>query len=150
MMYSIDQGGQAINASAASLQGATLKMSVSAIGGEYEGKVSSDGNSITGTWSPGSSTPAAEFRARDSADRVGDSRTSAAAQADGRRRQAAFRSRHHQAEPAGRQGFLPFWWAGAEATFSPPPTLSLEDLIVFAYGLHARQVTGGPAWHRKR
>ena len=23
---------------------------------------------------------------------------------------------------------------------------SLSDLITFAYGLHARQITGGPAW----
>src|SRR5271165_5031336 len=48
ILYSIDQGGQPINASTVSLQGSTFKMGVVAIGGDYEGKVGADGNSIAG------------------------------------------------------------------------------------------------------
>ena len=36
-MYSIDQGGQPIGASAITLQGSTIKISIAAIGGTYEG-----------------------------------------------------------------------------------------------------------------
>jgi len=53
VMYSIDQGGRAFTASAASMQGSTFKMSVAAIGAEYEGKLGEDGNTITGTWTQG-------------------------------------------------------------------------------------------------
>ncbi len=52
-MYSIDQGGQPITASSASFDGATFKYVVELIGGSYTGTVSSDGNSIVGTWTQG-------------------------------------------------------------------------------------------------
>src|SRR5262249_2514240 len=52
-MYSIDQGGQPVNASTATQQGSALKLTISAIGGTYEGKLNADGDSITGTWSQG-------------------------------------------------------------------------------------------------
>ncbi len=38
VLYSIDQGGQGINASAVTQQGSSLKVAVVAIGGEYQGK----------------------------------------------------------------------------------------------------------------
>ena len=52
-MYSIDQGGQPINASSATLDGSTLKYSVDLIGGSYQGTLSADGNSIVGSWTQG-------------------------------------------------------------------------------------------------
>ena len=52
-MYSIDQGGQPINASSATLDGSTFKYSVDLIGGSYQGTVSADGNSIVGSWTQG-------------------------------------------------------------------------------------------------
>ena len=52
-MYSIDQGGQPTTASSASFDGATFKYVVELIGGSYTGTVSSDGNSIVGTWTQG-------------------------------------------------------------------------------------------------
>jgi hypothetical protein len=58
VLYSIDQGGQPINANSATQQGSTLKIAIVAIGGNYEGKLSADGASITGTWSQGGPTPA--------------------------------------------------------------------------------------------
>src|SRR4030095_9491954 len=48
-MYSIDQGGQPINATF-TLQGSVVKITVPAIGGTYEGRLSDDRNSIAGTW----------------------------------------------------------------------------------------------------
>ena len=52
-MYSIDQGGQPIEASSASFEGGALKFAVEMIGGNYEGKMSADGKSIAGTWTQG-------------------------------------------------------------------------------------------------
>ena len=53
-MYSIDQGGQPIPAASFALQGTTVKFSVPAIGGTYEGKLANtDGTSITGMWTQG-------------------------------------------------------------------------------------------------
>jgi uncharacterized protein (TIGR03435 family) len=54
VMYSIDQGGQPIVASSITVQGATVKFAVAAIGGTYEGKLSNtDGTAIKGVWSQG-------------------------------------------------------------------------------------------------
>ena len=55
--YSIDQGGTPLPVSSISLAGSDLNFAVSVVGGKYEGKLSSDGNTITGTWSQGSPLP---------------------------------------------------------------------------------------------
>ena len=54
VFYSIDQGGAPLPVSKITLEGTTVKMSLTAIGGTYEGKLSADGKSITGNWSQGS------------------------------------------------------------------------------------------------
>jgi uncharacterized protein (TIGR03435 family) len=52
-MFSIDQGGGGIPASSASFDSGVLKYGIEMIDGTYEGKMSSDGKSITGTWKQG-------------------------------------------------------------------------------------------------
>lgn len=52
-MYSIDQGGQALPTSSASFQDGTVKFAAQMIDMTYEGKLSSDGKSITGTFTQG-------------------------------------------------------------------------------------------------
>ncbi len=51
--YSIDQGGQPLVANKASFDGGVLTYSIDRIGGKYEGKMSPDGKTITGTWTQG-------------------------------------------------------------------------------------------------
>src|SRR3954452_19857634 len=53
VLYSIDQGGQPLTASSATQQGTTVKMTVAALGGNYEGKLNAEGDTITGTWTQG-------------------------------------------------------------------------------------------------
>jgi len=53
VMYSIDQGGPVLPASAFTLQGSTVKMAVAGLAANYAGKLSADGNSIAGTWTQG-------------------------------------------------------------------------------------------------
>jgi uncharacterized protein (TIGR03435 family) len=51
--YSIDQGGAPIPVAKVTLDGGTVKIAMTAIGGTYEGKLSADGNSMVGNWSQG-------------------------------------------------------------------------------------------------
>lgn len=53
VLYSIDQGPDAIPVSSISLQDSTLKLVLKAISGTYEGKLSADGQSIKGVWIQG-------------------------------------------------------------------------------------------------
>jgi hypothetical protein len=53
VVYSIDQGAQAMTATTVTMQDSILKMTIAGIGGTYEGRLSADGNSITGTWTQG-------------------------------------------------------------------------------------------------
>jgi len=52
MTYSIDQGRDrgGIRVTSIALQGSILRYSIDSINGSYEGKLSADGTSITGTW----------------------------------------------------------------------------------------------------
>jgi hypothetical protein len=49
--YSIDQTPQPFAASSTTLDGQTVKFAVDLIGGNFEGTLSADGNSIAGKWS---------------------------------------------------------------------------------------------------
>src|SRR5580692_6056190 len=55
VFYSIDQGGAPLPVIKITLEGATVKMSLTSISGTYEGKLSADGKTITGNWTQGPS-----------------------------------------------------------------------------------------------
>jgi fermentation-respiration switch protein FrsA (DUF1100 family) len=54
---SVDQGTNGIPVSSITLKDYKLSLGVDAVHGAYEGKVSSDGNTITGTWTQGQPLP---------------------------------------------------------------------------------------------
>ena len=56
-MYSIDQTTDAIPINSTALEGSNLKLTVDAVQGTYAGKLSTDGNSIAGTWTQGAPLP---------------------------------------------------------------------------------------------
>ena len=62
-LYSIDQAAVPIPATSVTLDGSTVKMSFVAVGGSYEGKLSPDGNTITGNFTQGSPLPLVLTRA---------------------------------------------------------------------------------------
>ena len=146
VLYSIDQaGGQPINATSATLQGSAFKMTIAGIGGTYEGKMNADGASITGTWSQGGA-PAPLVLARatpETAWTIPDPPPPPklmAADANPAFEVATIKPANPDTPGAsmlvGRGGGNLFTTTNSTA----------NDLITFAYGLHARQVTGGPAW----
>jgi uncharacterized protein (TIGR03435 family) len=141
-MYSIDQGAQPIPVNPVTIQGSTVKMSAPGIGGTFEGRLEADGNSITGTWTQGPNpmpltlkrvtaeaawaipAPPAPPKPM-AADASPTFEVATIKPSDPNRPGKAFTVR-------GRQ------FATVNTT--------LGDIITFAYGIHAKQITGGPAW----
>jgi len=60
--YSIDQTTDGMPVSSITLQSSTLKFSIDAIHGSYEGKLGPDGTSISGTWTQGSQSNPLNFQ----------------------------------------------------------------------------------------
>ena len=142
-MYSIDQGGQPINATL-TLQGSVVKIAVPAIGGTYEGRLSDDRNSITGTWTQGASTPLNLARATPATAWAIPAPpappTPMAANAN-----LAFDVATIKPSNPATPGQSILVGRGGSNLFTTTNT-TLNDLITFAYGLHVRQIIGGQSW----
>ena len=142
LMYSIDQTPQAI-ATTITAQGPAVKISIPAAAGTYEGKLDPDGGMIAGTWTQGGHPLPLNLK-----------HVTADAAWEIPKPQA-------QVKPMAADAPLAFEVAtikpskpgtpGKALTMRGPRTVitinfSVNDLISFAYGVHIRQVTGGPAW----
>ncbi|MGA2880786.1 MAG: TIGR03435 family protein [Bryobacteraceae bacterium] len=141
IVYSIDQGAGAI-AATLTQQGSEVKMAVPGIAGSYEGKLSANGSSIAGTWSQGPTPKPLNLK------------------------RATNETAWTIPEPPARPKPMT---ADANPSFevatikpSKPDTpgrlyrlngrrfttvnTTVSDLMTFAYGLHPRQIAGGPPW----
>lgn len=137
--YSIDQGGQPMVATSASFEDDTLKFAIEFIQGKYEGKMSADGKSIVGTWTQGPNPLPLNFdRANsDTAWAIPEPPKSMPADAD-----PSFDVATVKPSTPGRPG-KGFGYDGHHfRTFNT----NMNDLIAFAYGMHAKQVVGAPDW----
>lgn len=140
--YSIDQGAQPMAATSASFDGGVFKYGIQFIDGEYEGKMSSDGNSITGTWKQGGgtlplvlerATPATEWAIPEPPPKIPpmaadvqpgiEVATIKPSKPDEQRRLITFRGRE-----LAIVGF------------------TLNDIIKFGYGVQEKQIINGPDW----
>jgi uncharacterized protein (TIGR03435 family) len=141
LMYSIDQTPQPFPSSIVSLQGSTVKIVIPAIGGSYEGKLSADGNSMTGTWTQGAPLPLTLTRATtETAWAIPEAPPpprKMPADANPVFEVATIKPTNPDAQGQGLT---------IQGRRMVTRNTSLSFLITFAYGLHARQVTGGPAW----
>jgi uncharacterized protein (TIGR03435 family) len=139
--YSIDQPGPGIPASAITQSGSTVKMTVAAIGGSYEGKLSADGNSIQGTWTQGAPLPLNLAKATPetawSIPEPPPPPKKMPADAKPEFEVATIKP----SRPEERFSLL----VNRSGMMNTTAT-SVVDLIKFAYNLHPKQVTGGPAW----
>ena len=142
--YSIDQGGQPMNASTVTFDRSNLKAAVPAVGGTYDGRLSADGNTMTGTWTQGGPLPLNLTRATP---------------------QTAWAIPEPPAPPKPMAADASLNFEVATIKPSNPATpgqsilvgrgganlftttnTTLNDLIIFAYGVHVQQIVGGPAW----
>ena len=144
-MYSIDQGGQPIKANSTSLDGASFKFAIDMIGGTYDGKLSADGKTITGTWTQGTPAPLNLVRAtKETAWEIPAPPPPPklmAANAD-----PSFDVATIKPNDTGATSMQGLNVRGRN--FSTRAS-SLGDLIGFAYNVQIKQISGGPDWMTK-
>jgi uncharacterized protein (TIGR03435 family) len=142
MFYSIDQSGDGIAASKVTLDGSGLKMKITPIGGDYDGKVSSDGNNIAGSWTQGPNplplnltraTAETEWTIPPPAPKL----PPMAENADPSFEVATIKP---SAPNQPGKGF------GFRGDRFVTRNTNLNDLIAFAYGLHSKQIIDAPPW----
>ena len=142
LFYSIDQGGDGIPVTKITLDGATVKMSVTTIGGTYEGKLSPDGKTITGNWTQGPNpllliltraTPETEWTIPPPTPRLPPMDTNANPTFE-----VATIKPSRPDEPG-----KAFMVRGRRFTTI---NTTLSELISFSYGVQAKQVIGAPPW----
>ncbi len=140
--YSIDQGGQPIGASAVSFSGGVLTYGIERIDLKYEGKMSADGKSITGTSKQGDqSLPLVFERATAStAWTIPEPRKPVPPMAADAK--PGFEVATIKPAPPDEPGKL-FGFNGSRVRTI---NTTLLDLITFAYGVQQKQVLGGPEW----
>jgi uncharacterized protein (TIGR03435 family) len=137
--YSIDQGGQAMVATSASFDDGVLKYSIDFIQGKYEGKMSPDGKSITGTWTqgPGSLPLNLDRASDDTAWPIPEPPKTMRADANPGLDVATVKP-----SKPGQPGKLFTFQGRSLVTFNT----TMNDLVTFAYGLHTKQIIGAPDW----
>ena len=141
-MYSIDQNPTPIQAGTVTAQGGTLKFTIPAIGGTYEGKVGADGNSIAGTWTQGPkplplNLTKATTETAWAIPEPPPPPKKMRADADPSFEVATIKPSNPDSPGQGLT---------IQGKRMVTKNTSLSFLIAFAYGLHPKQITGGPAW----
>jgi len=143
LAYSIDRNPQPIPANAIARDGSTVKIAFSAIAGSYEGKLSADNDSITGTWKQDTLTAALKL-----------TRATPETAWEIPEAPPPPKNMRTDVEPGIEvatvkpsrpdEGFGLGAGRGGANIFSTSGT-SVRTLIQFANGVHPRQITG-PAW----
>jgi uncharacterized protein (TIGR03435 family) len=145
-LYNVDQAGQTLKTTSAALDGSTFKFSIEMMSITYEGKLSADGKSITGTWTQGTqSHPLTLARATpETAWEIPAPLAPSkpmAADAD-----PAFDVATIKPNPSGAASLQQLTIVGRDFTVRNG---SLADLIAFAYNVQIKQIVGGPDWMDK-
>jgi uncharacterized protein (TIGR03435 family) len=134
----IDQGGQSIPASSFTKDGSNIKMTITAVNGTYEGRLSEDGNTITGTWSQGGpSMPLNLTKATPATAWAIAAPAVMAATAN-----PAFEVATIKPSDPNRPGKLLTVRGQEVITINT----TISDLLSMAYDLHPKQIVGGPSW----
>jgi uncharacterized protein (TIGR03435 family) len=139
VMYSIDQGGQPIPVTVVSLQGSSVNFEIKPLDVTYTGTLNPEGNAIAGNATQNGQTHTLnlEHVTAENAWPIPEPPKSMAADVVPKFDVVTVKP----SDPA-RQG-KGFTVRGRHVmTFNT----NVNDLITFAYGLHAKQIVGAPAW----
>jgi uncharacterized protein (TIGR03435 family) len=140
-MYSIDQPGPGIKATSAMMDSSTLKVAVDALGGSYEGKLSSDGNTISGTWTQGAPLPLILVRAtKETAWEIPEAPPPPKLMTA---TDPSFDVATIKPNNSGAPGLQGLNVNGRNFTTR---NSSLADLMHFAYNIQDKQIVGAPDW----
>ena len=138
--YSIDQPGGGIGAAVA-VQGGNVRITVAPRNASFEGKLSADGNSITGTFTQGVTLPLTLERAnKETAWALPPPPRAIAADAP-----LTFEVATIKPSNPDTPGQSILVGRGGPNMFTTTNT-TLNDLIKFAWDLHVRQIVNGPSW----
>jgi uncharacterized protein (TIGR03435 family) len=142
VMYSIDQGGQPIPAESVKRSGSGLKIGIPAINCAYEGTVSADGNTITGTWTQGTPLPLTLVKAT-----AATAWTIPEPLPPPKMMDAKAKPQFEVATIKPSDPKRPGWGitVNRSGMFITLNT-TFSDLIRFAYSVHPKQVMGAPTW----
>ena len=143
LLYNVDNAAPGIPANPITFQGSTLKMTIPAVAGTFEGRLEANGNSITGTFTqPGPPPiPLILNRATPTTAWV-IPEPPAPPKPMAANANLVFEVATIKPSDPAAQGKL-FTIRGRD--FLTINT-SLSDIIVFAYGIHAKQIINAPAW----
>lgn len=142
MFYSIDQSGQGIATNSISFEGGTLKYAIDFISLKYEGKMSADGNSISGTSTQGPGSLALVFERA-------TPETEWAMPAPPPKIPAMAADAHPTFEVATIKPAKPDEQGKAlmvRGTEFQTVNFTLAELIKFAYDMQDKQIVGAPDW----
>jgi uncharacterized protein (TIGR03435 family) len=139
VMYSIDQGGQPIPATSVSLQGSSVNFEIKPLDVTYAGTLNPGGNAIAGSATQNGQTHTLnlEHVTAENAWPIPEPPKSMAADAVPK-----FDVMTVKPSDPNRPG-KGFTMRGRHVITI---NTNLNDLITFAYGLHAKQIVGAPAW----
>jgi uncharacterized protein (TIGR03435 family) len=141
-MFSIDQGAQPIPATTVTQSGSTLKMTIAPINGNYEGKLSPDGRTITGTWTQGTPAPLTLVKATPETAWTIPEPPPPPKMMDEKAKPEFEVATIKPSDPNRRGWGITVNRSGMLSTLNT----NLSDLIKFAYDMHPKQVIGAPAW----
>jgi uncharacterized protein (TIGR03435 family) len=138
--YSIDQGAQSVPMATITFQDGVLKFKSAMVDRSYEGRMSEDGKSITGTWMEGSipiSLPL-ERATTDTAWAIPEPPKPMAADAD-----PSFEVATIKPNDSGATQMQGLVIRGRQFLTKAS---ALQDLISFAYNVQSKQIVNGPDW----
>jgi uncharacterized protein (TIGR03435 family) len=142
IFYNLDQSARPIGANSITVQGGSLKITVQAAGGEYQGKLAAGGNTMTGVWnSGGKSAPLALTRA--TADTAWEIPT-VSQRLEPMRREASPAFEVATIKPSGPNESNSGFKLSGRHVYCVRETL--RAIMMFAYGIHPRQILEAPAW----
>jgi uncharacterized protein (TIGR03435 family) len=140
--YSIDQGGQPIPVTKITLEGSTVKYSITPFDLKYEGKLSADGKTIEGSSTQGGNSLPLTFTRATSATEWAIPKPPPPIPPMAADANPSFEVATIKPTKPDEQGRRLVWTGRRMETLNTP----LSFLISFAYGMHAKQIIGLPAW----
>ncbi len=141
-LYSIDQQTPAIPATSVSLSGSAFKMTITSLNGNFEGSLSADQKTITGTWTQGAPLPLTLVKATPETAWTIPEPPPPPKMMDEKAKPQFEVATIKPSDPTRRGWGINVDRSGQLHTLNT----NLSDLIKFAYDLHPKQVVGAPAW----
>ena len=141
VFYSIDQDPTPIAATSITLKGTAVKVSLVQMNATFEGTLSGDGNTINGKWTQGDrALPLNLVRATDQTAWTIPEPPPAPTMPPSAKPEFTVATIKPSRPDAPRGGY---GFRGQDVTTT---NVTVNWMIKLAYNIHARQITGGPAW----